>query len=168
MEIESVNGKANAGVTLGIIGTALSVLSGGMGMLNANGMNSPHSSYVTKDEMNMIQSLAAKDSEIALLTAENNTEAKMIEVYKQAHSEILALRDTVNANYNTQQAWNASQSVANAQLSSTVATNTASISALSGTINGITKTIVPISSVCPEPMKLYNSWTAPTSTTTTS
>lgn len=31
---------------------------------------------------------------------------------------------------------------------------------------GLTKTIVPITNVCPEPMKLYNSWTAPTTPTT--
>lgn len=41
------------------------------------------------------------------------------------------------------------------------------ISCISNTLNGITKTIVPITSVCPQPMPQYNSWTAPTTTTTT-
>jgi hypothetical protein len=31
----------------------------------------------------------------------------------------------------------------------------------------LTKTVVPIGNICPEPMPLYNSWTAPTTTTTT-
>ena len=53
------------------------------------------------------------------------------------------------------------------------ATNTAAIGCINGqiasilnTIGGITKTVVPITAVCPEPMKLYNSWTAPTTATT--
>jgi hypothetical protein len=54
------------------------------------------------------------------------------------------------------------------------ATNTAAIACInnqiatiSATLGGITKTVVPITAVCPEPMKLYNSWTAPTAPATT-
>jgi hypothetical protein len=32
------------------------------------------------------------------------------------------------------------------------------------TLSGLTKTVIPITSVCPEPMPMYNSWTAPTTT----
>jgi hypothetical protein len=32
-------------------------------------------------------------------------------------------------------------------------------------LDGLTKTIIPISNVCPAPMPQYNSWTAPTATT---
>jgi hypothetical protein len=35
-----------------------------------------------------------------------------------------------------------------------------------GTLNNITKTIVPASAICPAPMPLHNSWVAPTTTTT--
>lgn len=35
-----------------------------------------------------------------------------------------------------------------------------------GTLNNITKTIVPMSAICPAPMPQYNSWVAPTTTTT--
>ena len=31
----------------------------------------------------------------------------------------------------------------------------------------LTKTVIPKSSICPEPMDRYNSWTAPAATTTT-
>jgi hypothetical protein len=40
---------------------------------------------------------------------------------------------------------------------------------MQNTINGLaalTKTVIPITNVCPEPMAKYNSWTAPTTTTT--
>ena len=146
-------------------------MAGGTGIGLLNGGNRASAStgndYVTKTELAYVQELAKKDSELALLQSEQNTEVKMTDVYKQAHSEIATVRDTVQANYNAQQQWNATQAVNNATMSAAIATNTASIAALNDTLGGITKTIVPISSVCPEPMKLYNSWTAPTTTTTT-
>lgn len=168
MEIEAVNGKANAGLTLGIIGTGLSVLSGGLGLFNTHGQtNGNKGDYITKDEAALMHDLSAKDSEIALLKAESNTESKMIEVYKQAHSEIAALRDKVDANQNAQNAWNASQSVINANMSAAIATNQNSIAALNATFGNLTKVIIPITNVCPEPMKRYNSWTEPTATSGT-
>lgn len=42
------------------------------------------------------------------------------------------------------------------------------LACLQNTVAGITKTIVPTSAICPAPMPLYNSWTTPTTTTTTS
>lgn len=41
------------------------------------------------------------------------------------------------------------------------------VACLQKTVAGITATVVPIASVCPQPMPQYNSWTAPTTTTTT-
>ena len=40
------------------------------------------------------------------------------------------------------------------------------IAGMMGTMNNITKTIVPMSAICPAPMPQYNSWVAPTATTT--
>lgn len=159
------HGVANAGLTTGIIGTALGVLNGGLGFLNNNGrgfynygcgnMVCPTPRIVTQDDLNYVQELAKKDSQIALLQSEQNTEVKIADVYER-------LINRINSDRREQDAWNASQSVANATMSSAIATNTASISALNNTVAGITKTVVPITSVCPEPMPLKNSWTAPT------
>lgn len=168
MEYETKNtGTSIAGLTTGIIGTSLGVLNGAGGLAGLWGGNGHASNYVTKDELKYVQELGQKDSEISLLKSESNTENKMIDVYKQAHAEVAALRDTVYANQMAQMDWNASQSVANAQMSNAIATNTASINAINGTLGNITKTIVPATSVCPEPMLKYNSWTAPTTTPTT-
>lgn len=41
------------------------------------------------------------------------------------------------------------------------------IACLQQTVSGITKTIVPATAICPAPMPQFNSWTAPTATTTT-
>ena len=159
------HGVANAGLTTGIIGTALGVLNGGLGFLTNNGrgfynygcgnMVCPTPRIVTQDDLNYVQELAKKDSQIALLQSEQNTEVKIADVYER-------LITRINADRREQDAWNASQSVANATMSSAIATNTASISAINNTLACITKTVVPITSVCPEPMPLKNSWTAPT------
>ena len=159
------HGVANAGLTTGIIGTALGVLNGGLGFLGNNGrgfynygcgnMVCPTPRIVTQDDLNYVQELAKKDSQIALLQSEQNTEVKIADVYER-------LITRINADRREQDAWNASQSVANATMSSAIATNTASISAINNTLACITKTVVPITSVCPEPMPLKNSWTAPT------
>ena len=170
------NAKGNLGVTLGTIGTVLGALSSGAGVLSGvTGVTATTSNYVTKDEMNMIQELASKDSQIALLTAESNTEEKMIEVYKQSHSELVTLRDTfnstikemqteINANRREQDSWNANQSVVNAQISAAIATNTNSISALQTTLSSITQVKVPNAAVCPG---WGNTVTTPVTTNTT-
>lgn len=42
-----------------------------------------------------------------------------------------------------------------------IATNSAAIADLANTVAGITKTVVPITSVCPTPMPQYNAWQQP-------
>ena len=84
------NGKANAALTTGIIGTAGvglgllgNLLGGGWGAnpaMAANGVcseNTPVSRY----ELDREQQLAAKDSEIALLKANTYNDQKMLEMY---------------------------------------------------------------------------------------
>lgn len=154
------SGQGTLGVTLGAIGTGLSVLNGGLGLLNGNvGNNNYHNTeggrYITKDELDYVQTIARKDSEIALLKSEQNTEIKISDVYER-------IMTRVNADQRAQADINASQAVYNASANSAIAVLQNQVSVL----NSLTKTIVPITNVCPEPMKLYNSWTAPTTPTT--
>lgn len=142
-------GMSIAGLTTGVIGT-LGTL-GGLAAAHTGG----GSNYVTKDELNYVQALGQKDCEIALLKSEQNTEVKIADVYERIMSR-------VNADARAQADWNAAQMVNNAQMSSAIATNAASIAALQNTCGQITKTIVPGTAVCPEYMPKYNSWTAPT------
>jgi len=163
MEFAS-NGKGNLGVTLGAIGTGLSVLNGGLGLLG-NGTsfyNNYHNDseggrFITKDELDYVQTIAAKDSEIALLKSEQNTEVKIADVYER-------IMTRVNANERTQSEVNAAQAVYNASANSAISVLQNQV----GVLNSLTKTIVPITNVCPQPMPQYNSWTAPTTTTTPS
>lgn len=41
-----------------------------------------------------------------------------------------------------------------------------SLNALSTTVANLTKIVIPAANICPEPMSRYNSWTAPTTSTT--
>lgn len=157
----SSNGKGNAALTTGIIGTSLAGLLtlGGLGGIGNGYHNTEGGHYVTKDELDYVQTIGSKDSEIALLKSEQNTEIKIADVYER-------IMTRVNQDQREQAAWNASQSVANAQMSAAIATNANSIASLQNTCSNITKTVVPITAVCPQPMPQYNSWTAPTTPTT--
>lgn len=149
MEFAS-NGKGNLGVTLGAIGTGLSVLNGGLGLLGTTA-NIPGHQFVTKDELNYVQTIGAKDSEIALLKSEQNTEIKIADIYER-------LITRINADARAQADVNAAQAVYNATSNSAIAVLQNQI----GVLNGLTKTVVPADNVCPKPMPQYNSWVAPT------
>lgn len=154
-------GVATAGLTTGIIGTAGWLLNGGLGNLlgglggnNAalmSAMACSDNQPVSRYEMKMENELAKKDSEIALLKADKYTDEKITEVYERLSSRIRGVEDQV-----------AAQAVYNA-------TNTATLSCIQAQVaqlQGLTKLVIPITSVCPEPMARYNSWSAPTASTT--
>jgi hypothetical protein len=149
-------GVAGSGLGLGIAGTALGVLNGGLGNLlsgtgNGNcGCNEDH--WVNRYE-------AAQSARISEL----ETEVKLRDANTYTLSEMNKMRNYVDTRFSGIEAQLCAQNVTNAQV-------TANISCMQGniaTLMGLTKTIVPITNVCPEPMKLYNSWTAPTAPTTT-
>lgn len=149
-------GVAGSGLGLGIAGTALGLLNGGFGNLfGLNTMSScSENQIVNRYELGLVNDLNAKDSEIALLKADKYTDQKIVEAYKDLVGQINTLKENQNA-INTQQA------VYNG-------TNNATLNCMQGQIaqlQGLTKVIVPITNVCPQPMPQYNSWTAPTTTT---
>lgn len=142
MEVEYARrGVANAGLTTGIIGTALGVLNGGI--LGGRGCEPGVSHY----ELTLESSNAAKDAEIALLKANTYNDQKLLEVYKYFDGELKEVRGQL-----------CQQAVVNSQVAANLSCMQQTISALSG----LTKTVIPISSICPEVMQRYNSWVAPT------
>ncbi len=172
MEMEyNNNAKVNGALATGIVGTALgavNLLHNGYGLNGiASAANSPIGSaavgaiasnmmhgnckpeYITKEEFELQREIGDLKTQNAILQADQASENKMTEVYRQAHSEIAALREIVNANKDNQNAWNTSQSVANAQMSASIAANASSIAALSNSFGEVTKTVVPNTSVCP-------------------
>ena len=99
MEFAS-KGVGTAGLTTGIIGTGLGALNalGGSGLLgNLLGFGNPamccpDNQPVTRYELGLEQSNAAKDAEIALLKANTYQDQKSLELYKYIDGELRDIR----------------------------------------------------------------------------
>lgn len=145
-------GVAGSGLGLGIAGTALGLLNnGGLGgILNMGGnCNCSENMMVNRYELAQEQKIADLQTQVALRDANTYVDGKILEMYKY-----------VDGRLNGVEAQICNQSVINAQI-------TANLGCMQNTINtlqGLTKVVVPIDSICPPPMPQYNSWTAPTTT----
>lgn len=94
MEFSS-RGVGTAGLTTGIIGSALGLLnSGGIGnILGIGGGNCcPENQPVTRYELGLEQSNAAKDAEIAQLRANTYQDQKTLELYRYIDGELREIR----------------------------------------------------------------------------
>ena len=147
-------GVAGAGLGLGIAGTALGLLGGNLGGI-LGGWNNCNTGCGTQ-MVNRYE--AGQSAEIARL----ETEVKLRDANFYTLGEMGKLRDYVDNKFNAVNAQLCQQAVVNAQ---TVANISCMQNAIN-TLSGLTKTVIPITSVCPEPMPAYNSWTAPTAPTT--
>lgn len=138
---------------VGVVGGYVGGIKGIMDLLSGWGGGYPMSEGdrpVSRYEMNLLKESMAKDSEIALLKSEQNTEIKIADVYER-------LITRVNADRAAQAEVNAAQAVYNATNGATVATINSQVAQLMA----LTKLIVPADNVCPEPMARYNKWEAP-------
>ena len=144
-------GKGNAALTTGIIGTSLGALNSGLlGNLFGGNCGCSENMAVSRYELGMEKELAAKDSEIGLLKSTIHTDGKILELYQYVDGRLRGIEGQI-----------AQQAVVNSQI-------TANISCMQGniaTLMALTKTVVPIDSICPAPMPQFNSWTAPTAGT---
>lgn len=149
----ATNGKANAGLTTGIIGTSLGGLWAlGNGLLGGMGRSAcSEDHFVNRFELEKDQQIAKLETENSLLRSNIYTDQKISDVYARLDGKIRDLEASVNS-------FRADQSVINAQVIANIATLQNQIAVL----NSLTKTVIPITNVCPEPMPLKNSWTAPT------
>ena len=150
------NGKGNLGVTLGAIGTGLSLLNGGLGgilggrAVPANEDGDNH--LVSRYEASQAARIAQLETEVKLRDANTYTDQKILEMYKYMDGRVRGVEEQL-----------CQQRVINAQTTANISCMQNEIAALAA----MTKTVIPIGNVCPEPMQRYNSWTAPTTSTTT-
>ena len=143
-------GVAGAGLGLGIAGTALGVLSGGIpnilnGWNTRTGCCDSDNMPVSRYELGLTNELAAKDARIGLLESNIYTDQKITDTYSVLNGQINALAAEVRANKEAQTAVNMQQAVYNG-------TNTAAIGCIQGQIAqllSLTKLVVPNTSVCP-------------------
>ena len=144
-------GVGTAGLTTGIIGSAGWLLNGGLGNILGGGNN-----CVCSDNMLVNRYEAGQSAKIAEL----DTEIKLRDANFYTLSEMGKLRDYMEHKFDHVYGRLNQQDVVNAQI-------TANLSCMQNTLNtlsGLTKTVIPITSICPEVMQRYNSWTAPTTT----
>ena len=159
VEVEHDNTRAIAGsgLGLGIAGTALGLLNGGGlgGILGGCGNGWGYNNGCGNQVVNRYE--AQQSARIAEL----ETEVKLRDANTYTLTQLNLLRDYVDRRFEGVNASINTQAVINAQVAANLSCLTNQVNVLSG----LTKTVIPITSVCPEPMPQYNSWTAPTATT---
>jgi hypothetical protein len=137
-EIEYASkGVAGSGLGLGIAGTALGLLNGGLNGILGTGCHSnccSENNMINRYELAQESRISKLESEIALRDANIYNDQKLLELYKYVDGKF----ETVNATLATQAVYNATQ--------------TATINCMQGQIAqlmGLTKLVVPNTSVCP-------------------
>lgn len=144
-------GVGAAGLTTGIIGTSLAAMSSGiLGNLFGGAGGCSDNVAVNRYELSQVRELVNKDMEIAYLRGRDAAKSDTIALYNALDTRFRSIEGQISA-----------QAVVNAQITANISCMQSAIA----TLNGLTKTVIPITSVCPEPMPQYNSWTAPTATT---
>lgn len=140
VEKDNTRGIAIGGLTTGIIGTALSVLNGGLPNVAGgwNGCNAAaacsENMAVNRYELTMQRELTNKDMEIAYLKGRDAAKSDSLELYRYVDGKFAAVEREL-----------ADQRVFNA-------TQIGTISCMQGQIAqlmGLTKLVVPNGSICP-------------------
>lgn len=138
---------AGRGTTaLGIIGTVLGSLgvagNGGFGLFNANGAVCHENTPVNRYELAQEQKIADLQAQVALRDANTYSDQKLLDVYKYFDGELKDVRARMCEGEKM-------QAVINAKFESGFAVLNTQVACISKTINDLTKTVIPNSSICP-------------------
>lgn len=130
-------GVAGTGLGLAIGALGLTALNGGLGnVLGTGNCGCSEDHMVNRYELGLQQELAAKDSRISLLESNIYVDSKIADVYERLNTKIGVLEAQIGQ-----------QAVVNAQIGANIACMQGNIAQLMG----LTKTIIPITNICPEP-----------------
>lgn len=145
-------GVAGSGLGLGIAGTALGLLNngGGLGGLFSGNGGCSEDHWVNRYEASQSARIAELETEVKLRDANIYTDQKLG-----------ALRDYVDGKFARVEHELCDQRVFNSGTLSNISCLQSQVAQLMG----LSKIVIPIDNVCPNPMPQYNSWTAPTATT---
>lgn len=127
-------GVAGSGLGLGIAGTALGVLNGGLNSLIGGNCGCSENMAVNRYELTQESKIAKLESEIALRDANIYNDQKSLELYKYFDGEIKRIDKTLCE----QAVYNATQTGVIGCIQNQVAQ-----------LQALTKLVVPNSSVCP-------------------
>lgn len=133
-------GAAATGIALGASGLGVALLNGGLGnILGGVGMcnrATPEGIPVSRYEASQAARIAELETEVKLRDANTYTDGKILDLYRYVDGKFAC----VEAQIGQQAVYNA--------------TNTATLNCLSGqvaTLMALTKTVIPITNVCPQP-----------------
>ncbi len=165
MEIKTTEGTQHV-ASSGVGGTALGLgIAGTVGLLNQMSGNGFLGGLFGGGNCN--GQVAALQAEIAKLESERYTDSVGIELYKQTAKDNAGIIEKINNNFtvtfNALAALDKQVAVSEAVNAERMRCANERISAL----EGLTKTVIPTTSICPEVMPRYNSYTAPTTASTT-
>jgi hypothetical protein len=182
------NGKANAGLTTGIIGTTL----GGLWALGAGNGNGGILGGLLGGNNCQMSPVSALQSEVAMLRAEKYSDRNTADVYSAVRGEykdllekwITPLSDEACRNreriavLETQVKCENEKALLREQIvreqlnrridqcccetNGRINQLNQSVYQMSQTLGSITTTVIPRTAICPEVMPRYNTWTAPT------
>ena len=127
---------------IGGISTLLGMANGGV----FGGGNCEGDHVVNRYEAGQAAEIASLKADIKLRDANTYTDQKMLEMYQYLDGRLRGVEGQISA-----------QAVVNAQITANISCMQTQIA----TLSGLTKTVIPIGNVCPEPMLAKNSWTAP-------
>ena len=139
-------GVGNTALGLSIGAVAAELLGGNLGNIFGNG----NCNNAVRTETALMVENATLKADKKLLESNIYTDQKTLELYRYVDGKLASIEAQIGQ-----------QAVYNA-------TNTATLNCISGQVAqlmSLTKTIIPIGNVCPQPMAQYNSWVAPTTTT---
>lgn len=147
--IPASRGVANAGLTTGVIGTALGALNalaglGGAAMAGTVVHNNDDPA-VNRYELNLVRELQNKDAALAISESEKHTEKKMVEVYNALNAQDKAIRAEIEARYREFRDFTDQQSTYNG-------VNTATLGCMKNQIDqlmSLTAMRIPNTSICP-------------------
>ena len=144
------NGKANAALTTGIIGTSgfgltlLNALGNGGGLLNMGRTAAPpcnEDHVVNRYEAAQAARIAELETEVKLRDANTYTDQKILDTYKYFDGENKAIRAEICE-------MKAQQGVINANLTTGIDVLSTQVAGTQALLNNITRTAVPQSAIC--------------------
>lgn len=130
----------------GYIGGIATLLNMAGGFNAVNGC-SEGDHVVNRYEAGQSAEIAALKADIKLRDANTYTDQKILDMYQYLDGRLRGVEGQISA-----------QAVVNAQITANISCMQSALN----TLSGLTKTVIPIGNVCPEPMPAKNSWTAPT------
>ena len=162
-------GVTGASLGLGIAGTTLGLLNGGLGLMTGLGAGRIGAGmyggmygmpcrneveYVSKATFDLEKENTQLRSQLSLVQAEQDSEVKMATVYEKLAKQLIDQERLQNAKWTEQLVWNARQDARIAVLEHKVYE-----------LDGMSARYIRADRVSPEPMPRYNQWVAPTNAT---